>query len=158
MTRRQRRNCDSRKDGSRLLPDAGGHTHLRERMARKYSSTRSGAARKVAAALLPCPCFRCGRIVTADMRWNADHTISRVEAEAMGIPQHEQDRMVAPSHAHCDASHGAKLGNQLRGRRTPEQRTIPRVERPQLGFFGEDQQSPEGAPQNPSLINPEGAL
>ncbi|WP_457950417.1 hypothetical protein ACTAQI_07495 [Pseudarthrobacter sp. alpha12b] len=31
------------------------------------------------------------------MKWNADHTISRVEAEAQGIPQHEQDRMVVPN-------------------------------------------------------------
>lgn len=100
---------------------------------RIYSSTRSNAARRIAAALLPCPCFRCGRIVTADMRWNADHTISRVEAEAAGIPQHEQDRLVVPSHASCDAKAGAKLGNQLRAKAKLQPRRVPQVKRPALG-------------------------
>jgi hypothetical protein len=67
------------------------------------------------------------------MRWNADHPISRVEAEAAGIPQHEQDRMVVPSHASCDAKAGAVLGNQLRAKAKAEPRRVPQVKRPQLG-------------------------
>lgn len=121
---------------------------------RKYSSTRSNAARKIAAALLPCPCFRCGRIVTADMQWNADHPISRVEAEAQGVPQHEQDAMVVPSHRSCDARAGARLGNKYRAKKSKaETRTVPRVNRPQFQFSDDSSRVPGVPLQNPS---PEG--
>jgi hypothetical protein len=120
---------------------------------RKYSSTRSNAARKIAAAMLPTNCYRCNRIVTADMRWNADHPISRVEAEAMGIPQHEQDAMVVPSHASCDAKAGAELGNRLRAKAQAQPRRVPKVARPRLSFFSEDTKTPAAAPQ---ILSPQG--
>lgn len=118
---------------------------------RKYSSTRSGAARKTAAAMLPCPCFRCGRMVTADMKWNADHPIARVDAEAAGIPQHEQDAMVVPSHRSCDAKAGAKLGNTHRAKK-PKPRTVPKVDRPQLAFSATASRVPGVPLQNPRPI------
>jgi hypothetical protein len=125
---------------------------------RQYTSTRSVAARKIAAALLPCPCYRCGRLVTADMRWNADHPTARVHAEAQGIPEHEQDRTVVPSHRSCDAKAGAKTGNELRAKAKAEPRRVPKVKRPQLQFSSEPSNTPAAAPQNPSLINPQEAL
>lgn len=100
---------------------------------RQYSSKRSVSARKTVAALLPAPCYRCGRIVTADMKWEADHTTSRVQAEALGISEVEQDRMVAPAHASCNHKHGAKLGNALKAKAKTEPRKVPQVKRPQLG-------------------------
>lgn len=100
---------------------------------RQYSSKRSVAARQLAAALLPCPCYRCGRIVTADMKWHADHPLARVDAEAMGIPEHEQDRTVVPSHASCDAKAGAETGHKIRAKAKTEPRKVPNVKRPQLG-------------------------
>lgn len=130
-------------------------------MKRHYSSTRSNAARKIAGALLPCPCFRCGRLVTADMKWNADHPIARVDAEAQGIPQHEQDRMVVPSHSTCDARAGAELGNKLRAqaKTQPRPRPVAKVERPKLKpFSGEPQQSPGGALHFLSPDGPQEAL
>lgn len=124
---------------------------------RIYTSTRSVAARKIAAAQLPCPCFRCGRIVTADMKWNADHPLSRVEAEALGIPAHEQDRTVVPSHRSCDAKAGAELGNKLRAKskaKTPT-RHVPNVKRPTLkAFSGDSTNTPAVAPQ---ILSPKAA-
>jgi hypothetical protein len=119
---------------------------------RQYSSKRSVSARKTVAALLPAPCYRCGRIVTADMKWEADHTTSRVQAEALGISEVEQDRMVAPAHASCNHKHGAKLGNALKAKAKTEPRRVPQVKRPQLGFFEDTTNTPAAALQNPSLI------
>lgn len=123
---------------------------------RIYTSSRSVAARKIAAAQLPCPCFRCGRVVTADMKWHADHPLSRYEAEALGIPEHEQDAMVVPSHRSCDAKAGAELGNRIRakakGKSAPARR-VPKVERPTLEAFSEDStNTPAVAPQ---ILSPE---
>lgn len=67
------------------------------------------------------------------MKWEADHTISRVQAEALGISEVEQDRLVAPAHASCNHRHGATLGNQLRAKAKAEPRRVPQVKRPQLG-------------------------
>ena len=103
---------------------------------RQYSSKRSVSARKTVAALLPATCYRCGRIVTADMKWEADHTISRVQAEAMGMSEVEQDMLIAPAHASCNHRHGAKLGNELKARAKAEPRRVPKVDRPQLSFSG----------------------
>lgn len=109
---------------------------------RQYSSKRSNSARKTVAALLPAPCYRCGRTVTAEMKWEADHTISRIQAEALGISEVEQDRMVAPAHASCNHRHGATLGNQLRAKAQMPPRSVPRVARPQLRFSGEFTNTP----------------
>lgn len=81
-------------------------------------------------------------MVTADMRWNADHPTARVHAEALGIPEHEQDRTVVPSHRTCDAKAGAKLGNIHRAQVKAEPRKIPKVSRPSLSFFGEPSRVP----------------
>lgn len=53
----------------------------------------------------------------------------------MGIPQHEQDRTVVPSHASCDARAGAQLGNAHRAVK-PVPRPVPKVERPSMSFSG----------------------
>jgi hypothetical protein len=93
-------------------------------------------------------------MVTADMKWNADHTIARVEAEAAGMPEHEQDRMVVPSHKSCDAKAGAVLGNKLRAKAKARPRVVAKVERPKLKSFSDEAtNTPAVAIQNPS---PEG--
>lgn len=102
---------------------------------RRYSSARSNAARKTASAMLPSPCSICGRIVTAEMNWQADHLTPRAIAEAQGWSQSEIDSPsnTAPSHASCNTSSGAKLGNQLKAKAKATPRTVPTVKRPQLG-------------------------
>ncbi|TSE15407.1 HNH endonuclease [Arthrobacter sp. KBS0703] len=103
-------------------------------MPRKYSSTRSNAARKIAASQLPSPCSICGRIVTAEMQWQADHVVPRVIAEAQGWTQTEIDSPsnTAPAHRSCNERAGAKLGNSHRAKPAAV-RTVPQVQRPGIG-------------------------
>jgi hypothetical protein len=84
------------------------------------------------------------------MRWEADHTLSRVQAEALGISQAEQDRAVAPAHASCNHKHGAKLGNQLRAQSRTETRTITPIKR-KVEFLEE---APEPRPCAPQVFSP----
>lgn len=86
------------------------------------------------------------------MQWNADHPTARVHAEAQGVPQHEQDRSVVPSHRTCDAKAGASLGNELRAKKRTEQRRIAPIKR-KVDFSDEGVQSPGGAFQ---VFYPEG--
>lgn len=96
--------------------------------------------------MLPCPCYRCGRIVTADMKWSADHPVARVHAEAQGVPEHEQDLTVVPSHASCDQKAGAKTGNELRAKPRTEQRKITPIKR-KISFSSEALSTPAAALQ-----------
>ena len=83
-------------------------------------------------------------MVTADQRWNADHPVARVDAEAMGIPEHEQDLTVVPSHYSCDAKAGAIRGNQLKARPRTEQRKITPIKR-KIEFSSEATNTPASA-------------
>lgn len=124
---------------------------------RQYSSKRSNAARKVAAAMLPSPCSICGRVVTADMQWQADHITPRVIAEAQGWTANDIDSPsnIAPSHASCNARSGAKVGNQLRSKAQPPTRHVPNVKRPTLKPFSDGiTNTPAVAPQ---ILSPEAA-
>lgn len=113
---------------------------------RQYSSTRSSRARKIVAAQLPTNCYRCNRIVTADMKWEADHPMSRVQAEALGISEHEQDQSVVAAHASCNHKAGASLGNAMKAKPRTEQRKITRIKRA-VSFSGETTNTPRLAPQ-----------
>lgn len=113
---------------------------------RQYSSTRSQRARKIVAAQLPAACYRCGRIVTADQRWEADHPMSRVQAEALGISEHEQDQAVVAAHASCNHKHGASIGNAIKAKPRIEQRKITPIKR-NVSFSGEVTNTPAAAPQ-----------
>lgn len=112
---------------------------------RQYTTKRSVAARKAVAAMLPAPCYRCGRIVTADMKWEADHPMSRVHAEALGISEHDQDQAVVAAHASCNHKHGASIGNALKAKPRTEQRKITRITR-DISFSGELTNTPAAAP------------
>lgn len=71
-----------------------------------YTGKTQADARKYVAALLPAPCYLCGQVVTRDMRWTVEHIIPR---SAGG--DHTPDNL-APAHAHCNYSAGAKLRHQ----------------------------------------------
>jgi hypothetical protein len=86
------------------------------------------------------------------MKWEADHPISRVQAEALGISQEEQDRSVVAAHASCNHKHGAKLGNAHRAKPRTEQRKITPVKR-EINFSDEASRVP-GVP--PHFFSPEG--
>ena len=85
---------------------------------RKYQGSRVARNRAVVRPLLPTACFRCGDLVTEQMKWHADHMIARAEAEAMGWTEAQIDSPsnLAASHASCDARAGAELVNSRRAR------------------------------------------
>jgi hypothetical protein len=84
------------------------------------------------------------------MKWEADHPISRVQAEALGIPQSEQDASVVAAHASCNHKHGASLGNKLRTKRAEFRRVTP-IKR-EINFSSDGLESLGGAPQ---ILSPE---
>jgi 5-methylcytosine-specific restriction endonuclease McrA len=101
-----------------------------------YSSKRSNAARKTVRANGSGPCIRCGRWVDVDLhKWEADHIISRAEAQAHGLSTAELDsaQNLGLAHASCNHKAGAALGNALRAKAKAEPRRVPQVKRPQLG-------------------------
>lgn len=71
---------------------------------RRWGGSDSRKAREYVATLLPAPCYRCGKPVTADMEWHADHV---QEAAYGGADSNEN---YAPAHARCNTSAGGKLG------------------------------------------------
>jgi hypothetical protein len=78
-----------------------------------------GRAAALAALRDGDPCFRCGRpMYRALARWlDWDHVNPRVFGG--GGP-------MALSHRHCNRSHGAQLGNALRGQRRRARRPLTR--------------------------------
>lgn len=59
-------------------------------------------------ALLPLPCSRCGRIVTAEMAWHVDHLVERVHHGG-----HDRANL-GVAHAKCNTSAGSALGRARR--------------------------------------------
>jgi DNA-directed RNA polymerase subunit N (RpoN/RPB10) len=67
-----------------------------------WGGRRSQAIRAQWAALLPLPCFRCGKPVTDDHTWDVEHDPPRSVAGDDAI-------VVGVSHATCNRSHGGRL-------------------------------------------------
>ena len=75
--------------------------------ARRWGGNDSRKARAIVAPTLPAPCTRCGRIVTADMEWHADHILEDTfggKADAGNL---------GPAHAKCNTSAGGKIGARM---------------------------------------------
>ena len=70
-------------------------------------------ARKRIAALLPAPCWRCGRILDIDDDWTVGHIIDRAVAPHLAEDPDNQ----APECARCNYRAGAAAGNRRRARR-----------------------------------------
>lgn len=79
---------------------------------RRWGGNDSRKARAVVALMLPAPCFRCGRIVTAEMDWHADHV---QEATFGGT---DEASNFAPSHKKCNESAGGRIGAAMTNART----------------------------------------
>lgn len=75
-----------------------GHPH-RKRRAQLLAAMRDGD-----------PCARCNRPMYRDQALHADH----VSTPRVLAPGTQPDAL---SHKHCNLSHGAKLGNRMRGQR-----------------------------------------
>lgn len=83
-------------------------------MSKHWGGRRAQQIRAALAATLPTACRRCGRIVTADMRWDVGH-LREVDAD----PTAAYDPAgYAVEHARCNRRAGAVCGNRKRaGRR-----------------------------------------
>lgn len=82
-------------------------------MSRNWHGGYVKRARRIIAATLPAPCWRCGRMVTEDMAWDVGHIIGRdVNPEYTHDPNNW-----APEHSYCSRSAGARYGNAKRGGR-----------------------------------------
>lgn len=120
-------------------------------MPSNYSSSRSNRARKIVAAQLPTNCIRCNRIVTAEMKWEADHIISRAAATALGLDLTQVDDAsnLGASHASCNHKANARP-KQTKAERV--EKRIQKVSRP--SFFLTEPRTPAAAPQ---VSSPEAA-
>ena len=114
---------------------------------RKYEGSRVYRNRAVVRAQLPAACTKCGGVVTDEMRWHADHIVSRYEAEAMGWTQQDIDSPanLGASHASCNERDGARLGNKARASAPP--RRITPIRRT-FKFSGDAGTVPGAAPKN----------
>ena len=81
-------------------------------MAAKWGGVRVMRLRRKMAQELPAVCWRCGQMVTEDMRWTIGHVIEvDVAPELMWEPTNH-----AIEHARCNYRAGAVYGNRKRGR------------------------------------------
>lgn len=59
--------------------------------------------------MLPCPCHRCGRIISPDdpeSSWQAGHVTDRADTEALGLPEAE----TLPECTRCNLKAGGQRG------------------------------------------------
>lgn len=82
---------------------------------KEYSGKRVSNARAIAQRQLPTACYLCGGLVTADMRWVAEHKIPRALAKQMGMSAFEQDSPdnIGVSHLSCSNKSGGKLSQSV---------------------------------------------
>lgn len=78
---------------------------------RQVTSARAYWRRQLEAG--PLPCARCPRLVYVEQAWQVEHVEARTDGGALG----RSNQWV--SHAHCNASHGGKIGAARRNLRRP---------------------------------------
>lgn len=123
------------------------------RKSSQYNSTRSRRVRTSVAATLPAPCIRCGAVVTAEMRWDADHLLSRADARDLGVSDADCDAMAGPAHRSCNLKAAGELTARRNRERATQPRVIERIERPQPSFLEE----PAVPRALPNKISPQSA-
>lgn len=125
-------------------------------MSRHYGSNKQRVARnrEVVAAMLPAPCVRCGAVVLPEHNYQADHIVSRYEAEQMGWALSEIDNPsnLGPAHASCNARAGGKLAAAIKKQKAAEPKRIERIERPQPRLFVGAADYPDLVPQSLSIF------
>lgn len=80
-------------------------------MSKPWGGRRAQKVRDQLAQTLPAVCWRCGRIITAEMRWDVGHLVE-VDRDPEGA---YEDDGYAPEHAYCNRAAGAAYGNRKRG-------------------------------------------
>lgn len=96
----------------------------RERPARKkWAGGIVTAARKIVGAMLPAPCWRCGRTLTKDDKWTVGHIEGRETGGA------DNPANYAPECPRCNFSEGGKVGAAITNGQRIEAVDIARVRR-----------------------------
>lgn len=90
---------------------------------RKWAGSVVTAARKLVGAMLPAPCWRCGRVLTKEDKWTVGHIEGRDDGGA-DAPQN-----YAPECGKCNFSEGGKRGAAITNGRRIEAVDIARVRR-----------------------------
>lgn len=78
-----------------------------------WSGSLVKRARRHVAAMLPAPCWRCGRLLDIDSAWTVGHLIDRADAPHLAADPGNW----APECSRCNYSAGARSGNRRRARR-----------------------------------------
>lgn len=89
----------------------------------KWAGSVVTAARRLVGAMLPAPCWRCGRILTKDDKW----TVGHIEARDDGGGDNASN--YAPECPRCNYSDGGKRGAAITNGRRIEAVDIQRVRR-----------------------------
>ena len=84
-------------------------------MSRNWHGGYVKRARRIIAATLPAPCWRCGRMIGPDEPWTVGHLI---DADIAPHLEHEPSNW-APEHPRCNYRAGAIAGNRKRRRTRP---------------------------------------
>ncbi len=81
-------------------------------MSRKWHGGYVKKARRIIAATLPAPCWRCGRMLDVDGPWTVGHLVDAAVAPHLEL----EPSNWAPECARCNYRAGAIAGNRRRGR------------------------------------------
>lgn len=90
----------------------------------RWGGSRSTKARAYVRTMLPCPCWRCGRIITPEMPWVAGHIVSRHDGGT------DDPHNLRPEHRRCSDSSGGRVG----GRITAARKNSTLIEKNGLGW------------------------
>lgn len=80
---------------------------------KRWGGRDSERARAHCRTLLPCPCQRCGVLITPDDpedTWHAGHIIDRMDTDMPGEEARPDPTATVPEHARCNTSAGGKRG------------------------------------------------
>lgn len=89
----------------------------------KWGGALSAAARAIVGAMLPAPCWRCGKLLTKDDKWTAGHIEDRIDGGT------NDPGNLAPECPGCNYSAGGKRGAATTNSRKLEATDLPRYRR-----------------------------
>jgi hypothetical protein len=89
----------------------------------KWGGSVATAARKLLAATLPAPCWRCGVMLTKDSKWTVGHLEDRTDGGS------DNPANLAPECSRCNYSAGGKRGAAITNGRKVEAVDLTRFRR-----------------------------
>lgn len=90
---------------------------------KKWAGSIVTKAREIVGAMLPAPCWRCGRVLTREDSW----TVGHIEGRETGGEDNPSN--YAPECSRCNFSEGGKRGAAITNGRRLEAVDIARVRR-----------------------------